>query len=324
VQGAALNWTRPPALRPGDRVGVCAPAGSVDLERLERGISTLRELGLEVVVGDAVRSRFRFTAGTVDERVRDLQTLWADDSVRGIVCARGGSGAGWLLPRLNVESMVARPKVFMGYSDITFLHSLLNSHGLVTFHGPMVAVASDLADRRYDEASLRAGLLGEGEPYRTGPGGMRALRAGAGEGRLQGGCISILAAAAGTPWAIRPDTEGTILFLEDQKEPPYRIDRALMQLRASGALAGARGIVFGAMKECSPSHGAGYTLADVMLDALAGLDIPIAIGLSSGHTNKPNVTLPFGVRARLTCSSPATGGSGGDEARLEILEASVA
>lgn len=315
AQGTAVTtWTRPRALRPGDRVGVCAPAGAVDLERLDRGVQTLRAIGFEVVVGDAVRARARFTAGTIEERLRDLQMLWADDSVKGIVCARGGAGAGSLLPRLDVESMVARPKVFMGYSDITFLHSLLNSHGLVTFHGPMVAVGNDLADGRYDEASLRAGLLGEGKPYATGPDDILALSPGAAEGRLQGGCISILASAAGTPWAMRPDPEGTILFLEDKNEPPYRLDRALMQLRASGAFATARGIVFGDMQDCNPNHGADHTLVDVLLDALAGIDVPIAIGLSSGHTRNPNVTLPFGARARLTC---------GDEARFEILEASV-
>ena len=310
-----MTWARPRALRAGDRIGVCAPAGAVDLERLDRGVTTLRGLGFEVVIGEAVRSRSRFTAGSLEERVRDLQALWADDSVAGIVCARGGAGAGSVAARLDAAAMAARPKVFMGYSDITFLHSLLNGHGLITFHGPMVAVANDLAEGRYDEASLRAALLGEGKPYATGPDDILALRPGAAEGRLQGGCISILASAAGTPWAIRPDPEGTILFLEDQNEPPYRLDRALVQLRASGAFAGARGIVFGDMQGCNPSHGADHTLADVLLDALAGLDVPVAIGLSSGHTRSPNVTLPFGVRARLTCA---------DEARLEILEASVA
>ena len=80
-----MKWTRPRALRAGDRVGVCAPAGAVDRERLDRGVSTLRSLGFEVVVGDAVRSQARFTAGTIEERVRDLQMLWADDSVKGIV-----------------------------------------------------------------------------------------------------------------------------------------------------------------------------------------------------------------------------------------------
>ena len=303
-------------------MGVCAPAGAVDLERLDRGVATLRTLGFDVVVGEAARARARFTAGPVEDRVRDLVTLWGDDSVAGIVCARGGAGAGWVAARLDAAAMAARPKVFMGYSDITFIHSLLNGHGLVTFHGPMAA--SDLAIGRYEEASFRAALLGEGPPYATGPDDMLALRPGTAEGRLQGGCISILAAGAGTPYALRPDPEGTILFLEDVNEKPFRLDRALLQLRASGAFDAARGIVFGDMQGCNPTHGADYTLADVILDALAGLDVPMAIGLSSGHTRNPNVTLPFGARARLTCSSPAAGKSGGgDEARLEILEASV-
>lgn len=307
-----MIWTRPRALRPGDRVGVCAPAGAVDLERLDRGVQTLRSLGFEVVLGDAVRARSRFTAGTIEERVRDLQTLWADDSVAGIVCARGGAGAGWVAARVDAKAMAARPKVFMGYSDVTFLHSLLNGHGLVTFHGPMVA--TDLSEGRYDEASLRAALLHDGNGYATAPDDILPMRAGTAEGRLQGGCISILAAGAGTPYALRPDPEGTILFLEDVDEKPFRIDRALMQLRAAGAFDTARGIVFGDMQGCNPPHGAEYTLQDVILDALKGIEVPIAIGLSSGHTRNPNVTLPFGARARLTC---------GDDARFEILEASV-
>lgn len=283
----------------------------MELDRLDRGVASLRALGFDVVLGDAVRSRSRFTAGTIDDRVRDLQSLWAEDSVAGIVCARGGAGAGWVSARLDGAAMAARPKVFMGYSDITFIHSLLNGHGLVTLHGPMVA--QDLADGRYDAPSLRAALFGEGT-YATAPDDIVSLRPGAAEGTLQGGCISILAAAAGTPYALRPDPAGTILFLEDVNEKPFRVDRTLMQLRDSGAFDGVRGVVFGDMQDCNPSHGAGYTLADVILDSLAGLDVPIAMGMSSGHTHHPNVTLPFGVRARLTC---------GDDARLEVLEASV-
>jgi len=175
-------------------------------------------------------------------------------------------------------------------------------------------VATVLSEGRYDEASLRSALFGEGKPYATAPDDILPIRAGTAEGRLQGGCISILAAGAGTPYALRPDPEGTVLFLEDVNEEPYRIDRALMQLRASGAFAGVRGIVFGDMQDCNPKYGAGYTLGDVILDALKGIEVPIAIGLSSGHTRNPNVTLPFGARARLTCA---------DEARLEVLEASV-
>ncbi len=286
-----------------------APAGAVDVDPLERGVRTLRGLGLDVVEGESVRGRWRYTAGPLEARVRDLQGFWHDDSVAGIVCARGGAGAGWMAAGLDGAALAARPKVFMGYSDVTYLHSVLNAHGLVTFHGPMVA--TDFADARYDEASLRSALFGEGA-YATGDDDMLPLRAGTGEGRLQGGTISILAAAAGTPFAMRPDPEGTILFLEDQKERPYLLDRALLQLRASGAFAGVRGVVFGDMLGCAPPASADYALEDVLLGALDGLGVPIALGLSSGHTKNPNVTLPFGARARLTCA--------GDAARLEILE----
>jgi muramoyltetrapeptide carboxypeptidase len=288
---------------------VVAPAGAVPVEDLERGLDALRGLGFDVVVGDAVRGRWRYAAGTLEARMRDLLRLWADDRVAAVFCARGGAGAGWLAAGLDGAALAARPKAFAGYSDLTYVHSVLNAHGLATFHAPMVA--SDFALGRFDEASFRAALMGE-PPFEIAPGRMRPLRAGSAEGRLQGGCISILAAAAGTPFAMRPDPEGTILFLEDQKERPFRLDRALLQLRASGALQGLRGVVFGDMLECQPEGGADYSLEDVLLGALDGLEVPVAIGLSSGHTENPNVTLPFGSRARLTCA--------GDGARLEILE----
>jgi muramoyltetrapeptide carboxypeptidase len=125
----------------------------------------------------------------------------------------------------------------------------------------------------------------------------------------------MLAAVAGTPWAMRSLDEPAILFLEDVDEKPYRIDRMLRQLRASGALQGVAGIVFGDMKGCAPGFDEDYALEDVLLEALAGLDVPIALGLSSGHTTLPNVTLPLGVRARLEC--------GNGEASFAVLEAPV-
>jgi muramoyltetrapeptide carboxypeptidase len=175
-------------------------------------------------------------------------------------------------------------------------------------------VARDLADGAYDRDSLLRAVSAEGEPYASGEDDLLPLRAGAGEGVLRGGCLSILAGCAGTPWALRPDPEGTLLFLEDVDEAPYRIDRMLWQLRRSGAMDGVRGIVFGDMKGCSPPLRADWALEDVLLDALAGLDVPIALGLSSGHSAAPNLTLPLGVRARLEC---------GTAARFSVLEHAV-
>jgi muramoyltetrapeptide carboxypeptidase len=308
-----VSGVRPRALRRGDLVGVCAASGPVDAAALDKGVGALRDLGFEVRVPPSLLERRMFTAGTAARRRDELQTLFADSDVAGIVCARGGAGAAQLLAGLDVGLLRAHPKVFIGYSDVTFLHLLLHQGGLVTFHGPMVA--REWADGGAHLDSFRAAVLGEGLPYVTDADELEALRTGTGEGLLRGGCLSILAAAAGTPWAFHPDPEGTILFLEDVDERPYRTDRLLFQLRASGALAGVRGIVFGDMKGCAPAASDDYRLEDVIGEALAGLEVPIAIGLSSGHTTLPNVTLPLGVRARLSCE--------GGAARFEVLEAAV-
>jgi muramoyltetrapeptide carboxypeptidase len=304
------------ALRRGDLVGVIAPAGPVDEGRLGRGVTELEALGFAVRVADGVLDRKGFTAGSLEARVAQLRAFLADPGIAALFCARGGAGAGWLLPRLDWELLKGHGKLLVGYSDVTFLHLAFGGLGLPSLHGPMVA--RELADgtTAYDRASLWHALTGEGEPYATTPEDLLPLREGSGEGLLRGGCLSILAAAAGTPWALRPAGEPTLLFLEDVDEPPYRIDRMLMQLRASGGLDGVKGIVFGDMKGCAPGLEADYTLEDVVLEALDGLDVPVALGLSSGHTSSPGVTLPLGVRARLDCA--------GDEARFAVLESPVA
>jgi muramoyltetrapeptide carboxypeptidase len=308
-----VTIVRPRALRPGDLIGICAPAGAVLPDAVEAGTATLRALGFEVRLSDSIRERRAFTAGTVERRLADLHALFADDGVAGILCARGGAGSAWLLPRLDAALLRRHPKVFVGYSDITFLHLFLHAQGLATFHGPMAA--RELADGGYDRDSFFGAITGEGPLYTAPADDLVVLRRGAAEGRLRGGCLSILAAAAGTPWPLRADADGTILFLEDVDERPYRIDRLLYQLRMTGAFEGVRGLVFGDMKGCAPLVSDSFTLEEVVLEALAGLDIPIALGLSSGHTASPCVTLPLGVRARLEC---------GEDARFEILEAAVA
>lgn len=269
-------------------------------------------MGFRVRLSDGLLESTRFTAGSAERRAAELTALFGDPAIAGIFCARGGAGAGQLLARLDPQLLARHPKALVGYSDITFLHLLLARLGMVSFHGPLVA--RDMADGAYDRDSLLRALSGEGEPYVSGEDELLPLREGAAEGVLRGGCLSILAAAAGTPWALRPDAEGTLLFFEDVDEPPYRIDRMLWQLRRSGALDGVRGLVFGDMKGCSPPLRADWALEDVLLHALADLDVPVALGLSSGHSAAPNLTLPLGVRARLEC---------GETARFSVLEPAV-
>lgn len=305
-------WTRPRALRPGDLIGVCAPAGAIDTGRLDQGVAELESLGYRVKLTPGTRGRSRWNSGTMDERLADLRSLLTDDAVAAVVAARGGAGSGWLVPHLDTDLLRAHPKAIVGYSDLTFVHLLANRAGLVSFHGPMVAW--EFATGSYDRPSWTAAVAGEGAPYRSDAEDLAALRKGQAEGRLRGGCLSVLAAAAGTPWALTTEGEDTILFMEDVDEKAFRLDRMLMQLRQSGALEGVRGVVFGDMKGCSPRLDAGYGLEEVLLDALAGLDVPIALGLSSGHTSSPNVTLPLGARVRLSC---------GEDARFEVLEAAL-
>jgi muramoyltetrapeptide carboxypeptidase len=306
---------KPRAARPGDVIGVAAPAGPVDEERLRGGVAELERLGFSVRVADGVLERKGFTAGTVENRLEQIHALFSDPAVAAIACARGGAGTIQLLPHLDRELLRANPKPLLGYSDVTLLHLEMERLGLTSLHGPMVARELADGDGAYDRASLWHALTGEGPPYESGPDDLLPLAEGTGEGVLRGGCLSLLAAAAGTPWALRSVDEPTILFVEDVDEKPYRIDRMLRQLRASGALQGVKGVVFGDMKGCAPGFHEDYRLEDILLEALEGLEVPVALGLSSGHTAHPNITLPLGVRARLECV--------GGEAFFAALEAPV-
>jgi muramoyltetrapeptide carboxypeptidase len=302
-----LTPRRPRRLSVGDLVGVCAPAGPVDAEALGRGVRQLEALGFAVRVPDGLLERSGFTAGSPERRARELHELYADEAVAAIVCARGGAGAGRLLSRLDTELIARHHKALVGYSDITYLHLLLGRLGLLSFHGPMVA--RELADGDFDRGSFLHALTGEGAPYASPDGELVPLRSGRAEGRLRGGCLSILAAAAGTRWALSAEAEGSLLLIEDVDEPPYRLDRMLLQLRESGAFLGVRGVVFGQMRGCEPGDGAGLT--ETLLAAFEGLDLPIAFGCRAGHTSGAHVTLPLGARARLEC---------GETARLQVLE----
>ncbi len=307
-----MSWTRPRALRAGDLLGIAAPSGAFDAALLSKGVAELESLGFRVRVSEGVHERARFAAGTAERRRDELRALFEDDDVAGIVCARGGAGAIHLLPALDPLIAQRHPKALVGCSDVTFLHLALNALGLVTFHGPMAA--GDIGRGTYDRDSFWRALTGEGGPWATEADDLLALRPGHGRGRLLGGCLSVLSSAAGTPWAFQPDRDGTLLFLEDVAEPPYRIDRHLRQLRAAGAFDGVNGVVFGDMPKCAPPRDAAFTLEEVILDALDGLDVPVALGLSSGHVASGALTLPLGVPARLAC---------GGEARLELLEPGV-
>jgi len=286
---------KPPHLRVGDVIGVASPAAAVSEEKLHRGCSVLEQLGFGVRLGDHVLDRHRYLAGTDQDRAADLIAMVHDPSVRAIFCSRAGYGSGRLLPLLDLPTLSLTPKIFLGFSDVTLLlNAFVQYAGLVCFHGPVVA--GEFADGLTPRS--RAHLLnllttGFGEPsltFSTTP------RAGIGEGRLIGGCLSVLVTTLGTPFAL--DTKDAILFIEDIGEKPYRIDRMLTQLKQAGKLDSLAGVIFGEMKSCRGETNDPSLLLSVIDDLFAGYDYPVGFGLPAGHEGE-NFTLPLGTQVRL-------------------------
>ena len=302
---------KPPALRPGDLIGVVAPASNIKPDMLDEGCRELERLGFRTLYRPGITTTHRYFSGTVERRAAEFLEMLRNPDVRAIFCARGGYGSGRIIPYLEPELLQANPKIINGSSDITSLLSHLDRSGLVGFHGPMVATAFRLGEAGYNR-SILLGVL-RGEAVRFPLAGASVLRPGAAEGRLTGGCLTLVAATLGTPYEI--DTADSILILEDQDTKPYQIDRMLTQLKQAGKLEGVRGIVFGEMLNCMQNVTQGYSLEEVIMDVLDDERIPILYGFPTGHTSGPNVLVPFGIRARLTL---------GADSVFEMLEPAVA
>lgn len=288
----------------GAGISVISPASFGNSDRFDRGLAQLRALGFAPRGGANTQTRGPlFFAGTPQQRLADFHAAFADPETAIVACVRGGYGSNYLLGGLDLDLLRAHPKPFFAYSDLTGIQlRLLDALGLPVFHGPMVA-ADFALDDGVDLASFHSAIAGK--TYRVGAAeGIRTLKPGAARGTLYGGCLSILVSLIGTPW--EPSTEGKLLFLEDTGAKPYQIDRMLWQLRAAGKLEGIRGIVFGEMLDCASPGAPANLLDDVILNAFDDLDIPIAIGLRSGHVSHRNVTLTFGVEAELDANTDPT------------------
>ncbi|MGB8580356.1 MAG: LD-carboxypeptidase [Candidatus Sulfotelmatobacter sp.] len=306
---------KPPALRPGDTVGIVAPASNVKRADLEAGCEALRNAGYKPFYSDSILDQDLYFAGSVERRTRELEAMFAREDVKAIICARGGYGSNYLLQALDLTKIKSHPKIFVGYSDLTTLLTYFSEiTGLVTFHGPMVA--KDWAHAGGVHLPSWQAALSGAAPWELDSdalSGVSGLVDGTGDGVLYGGCLSILVAALGTPYEIK--TAGTILFLEDIAAKPYQIDRMLMQLKLAGKLNDVRGIIFGEMRDCLQSQNQGYKLQDVILRIVSDLGIPVAYGLRSGHVTAANITLPLGVNSELIVRN--------GQVTFKILEAAV-
>lgn len=301
VTGAFAGY---PALPPGSLFGIVAPAGPVEPERLARVAALYEGQGYRCRIYPGCSLQGDYLAGPDDARLADLHAALADDEVAAIHAVRGGYGCMRLLDRIDTALLRARPKLLIGYSDLTALMALWALHGLPTLHAPMAA--SDLllpgrdavqeverdADRDALFTLLRGGLH-RGDvlaPQRT-PSVLHL--GGRAEGRLVGGNLSLVAALLGTPWAWPMD--GAILFLEDVNEEPYRADRLLTQLRLSGAFDAVAGVVLGSFTHMAAPQD---LLNGLLLPACRARGVPLLAGWPTGH-GTPNRPLPLGLRVAL-------------------------
>jgi len=287
----------PPPVRPGDRVGVAALSGPADPKSLEAGLDALSDLGFDPVPAANLRRKDGFFAGGDDERLSAFHQLAADPDLPAILFLRGGYGVMRLLPDLDWGLLARHPRAYVGYSDLTpFLLEMVRRTGVVTFHGPMVAADLARGLDAAEEESFLAALAGEtgrsvdlylSDDDRHGE---------VVEGPLVGGCLSMLTATIGTPYA--PRLGGGIFFIEDVEEPLYRLDRMLTHLRLSGNLTAIHALIFGHLGCLDAVQPDPAACVPALRSGLEPCPWPVAWGLAAGH-EAPNHTLPLGLRCRL-------------------------
>ncbi|WP_223588772.1 S66 peptidase family protein [Neobacillus bataviensis] len=293
-----MNAVKPNRLKVGDTVGVIAPASPPNQENLVRGITFLKDLGLKVKGGKHVSRINGYLAGSDQERLEDFHEMFADPDVKAIICACGGFGTGRIAEQIDYELVKRNPKIFWGYSDITFLHTAIRQQAeQVTFHGPMLA--SDIGKEDTHQMSKK-GFMQLFEPssfvYTEQISPLDVLVDGEASGEIVGGNLSLLVSTLATEYEI--ETKGKLLLIEDVNEEPRSVDRMLNQLYMAGKLKDASGILVGDFCDCTPQRNLTLSLEEVIAHYVQLADRPAMKGFMMGHCN-PNIAIPLGVQASM-------------------------
>lgn len=314
---------KPKALKPGDTVGIIAPASFVEKEAdLEEARTAMEGMGLKTVFAPHVSDKFGYLAGQDRDRAEDVNAMFRRKDIDGIIAIRGGWGCLRMIPYLDYAMIRRHPKVIMGYSDLTtMLNAIYVRSGLVTFHGPVaLSTYNDYTNDYLTKAIFTSKPIGRVvQPPQSddekGDTTVVSLGKGRGSGPLVGGNLSLIVTTLGTPYEI--DLKGKVLFLEDVGEEPYRIDRMLTHLWISGHLKKLAGLVFGKFTNCvpkkvDPEYSVSFTVEELLRQRIAPLGIPAISGVNIGHI-KNKVTMPIGARATVDA----------DAKTLTITEAAV-
>ena len=290
---------KPKHLRPGDTVGVIAPAGPPDLKQLQQGVHYLKSLGLQVCLGQTVSLKNGYLSGTDEERLSDLHFMFNNPRIKAVFCARGGYGTARIVDQVNYELIHCHPKIFWGYSDITYLHTAIRQYsGLITFHGPMIA--SEWTET--DVISFRQLFSPVEIVYTSAVSSLQVINPGRTNGRIVGGNLTLLTDSLGTPFEIH--TAGKVLFIEEVDEPLYRIDAMLNHLRSAGKFSRAAGIVLGEFKtDKKDEEQYQRKLNELFVHYFHDCAVPVVQGFSMGHGH-PNFGFPLGARAIMDTRFP--------------------
>ncbi len=304
---------KPKALRKGSRLAVVSPSSPADPAAVSAGMAELRRLGF-LVEDEPPLTPQGYFAGPHEELIRHLRKKFSDKKIDGVIATRGGYGSNYLID-LRLATSLAGPKCLIGYSDLNIIQLLLYQvRSWAGLYGPMVAAGFNHGSNQpsgFDELSFLQ-AVGETKLKWQIPLFGESLVSGSATGRLVGGCLTMLQTCLGTSWD--PDTRGAILVLEDRGMKPYQVDRALRHLHQAGKLQEVNGVLLGDFPDCEPSVPGGPTIREICERILGPLGVPVVYGAPIGHTNRPMLTIPLGVRAKLHAKGEGT---------LEILEPAV-
>jgi muramoyltetrapeptide carboxypeptidase len=290
----------PPFLKEGDTVGIASPASLYQRDLFEKGLLLIEGWGFKVRIGRKTIRKKRFLAGSDQDRADELMELFGDPEVNAILCARGGYGSMRVLEGLDYRAIKKNPKMFIGFSDITvLLLALYQKSNLMTFHGPMITTLARTGSASREP--LRSTLLGVFPETMSLP-ARGKINGGQAEGILLGGNLTLLTHLIGTPF--EPEWNRVVLFLEDEGEQGYRLDRLFFHLRLAGILNRIHGLLLGQF------NGGRIPKKDleVIREVFSELEIPIWQGLSVGH-GRHNLTLPIGAPVHFD----------GDQGRISFL-----
>jgi muramoyltetrapeptide carboxypeptidase len=304
---------KPKALRKGSRLGIVSPSSPAEATAIAAGIAELRRLGFQVEEPAPLEPQGYFAASH-NERLQQFCKTVHDKQIDGVIAARGGYGANYLIDS-RLSTRLQGPKCMVGFSDYNIIQMLMAEvRGWAGFYGPMVAAGFNHgADRPsgYDLVSFLQAVSETKSKWKI-PLRGQALASGAASGRLVGGCLTMLQTTLGT--GFEPNTSGAILVLEDRGMKPYQVDRALRHLYQAGLFAKVEGILLGDFPDCDPPSSGSPIFPEISAEILGPLGVPIVYGSPIGHTKRPMLTIPLGVRAKLVAKGEGT---------LEILEPAV-